>query len=299
MKIVASELAELLVSWQLKLRAENKSPRTLRAYSDGVKQFLRWCDDTGTPPVLTKVAAQGFLSSLLDNGAESNTVRARYSALKRFSKWLAREGETPIDLLTELGAPSLHTKVVDPLTEDELRGFIKACQGNRFQDRRDEALVRLMAETGVRAGECAALKFVDIDTVAGRAIVYRGKGGKGRIVHFGPQTAAVLDRYMRARRSHRLAATSALWLGERSTTFSYASLYRTLLKRAELAGIDDFHPHKFRHTAATRWLAAGGSEGGLMAMAGWQSREMLDRYTAATASERAADEARRLNLGDL
>ena len=65
MKIIASELTDLLVSWQLKLRAENKSPRTLRAYRDGVNQFLRWCDDTGTPPVLTKVAAQGFLSSLL------------------------------------------------------------------------------------------------------------------------------------------------------------------------------------------------------------------------------------------
>ena len=69
--------------------------------------------------------------------------------------------------------------------------------------------------------------------------------------------------------------------------------------RAALAGIDDFHPHLLRHTAATRWLAAGGSEGGLMAIAGWRQRQMLDRYTAATASERAADEAKRLRLGDL
>ena len=36
-----------------------------------------------------------------------------------------------------------------------------------------------------------------------------------------------------------------------------------------------------------------------MAVAGWKSREMLDRYVAATASERAADEARKLNLGEL
>ena len=58
-------------------------------------------------------------------------------------------------------------------------------------------------------------------------------------------------------------------------------------------------PHKLRHTAAHRWLAAGGSESGLMAMAGWTRTDMLVRYTRATAAERAADEAARLNLGDL
>jgi integrase/recombinase XerD len=54
-----------------------------------------------------------------------------------------------------------------------------------------------------------------------------------------------------------------------------------------------------RHTAAARWLYAGGSEQGLMSMAGWTDRSMLDRYTRATASERAMDEARGLALGDL
>lgn len=36
-----------------------------------------------------------------------------------------------------------------------------------------------------------------------------------------------------------------------------------------------------------------------MAVAGWRRREMLDRYTAATASDRAATESRALALGDL
>ena len=58
-------------------------------------------------------------------------------------------------------------------------------------------------------------------------------------------------------------------------------------------------PHVLRHTAATRRLAAGGSVGGLMAVAGWTRRDMIDRYTAATAAERAADEARTHGLGDL
>jgi integrase len=67
----------------------------------------------------------------------------------------------------------------------------------------------------------------------------------------------------------------------------------------ELADIKDFHLHLLRHTAASRWLAAGGSESGLMAMAGWSTRDMIDRYTKSTAAERAAAEARGLNLREL
>lgn len=43
----------------------------------------------------------------------------------------------------------------------------------------------------------------------------------------------------------------------------------------------------------------GGSDQGLMAVAGWSYRAMLDRYTISSAAERAAEEARGLNLGDL
>lgn len=77
------------------------------------------------------------------------------------------------------------------------------------------------------------------------------------------------------------------------------ALYRSLRRRAEPAGIVGFRPHRLRHTAAHRWLAAGGSESGLMAMAGWTRVEMLIRYTRANAGERAAAEARRLDLGNL
>jgi integrase len=77
----------------------------------------------------------------------------------------------------------------------------------------------------------------------------------------------------------------------------YNGLDKAMKVRARQAGVPGFHLHLLRHTAASRWLSAGGSEGGLMAVAGWRSREMLDRYTRATAAERAAAESRSLNLG--
>ena len=287
------------MSWELALRSERKSPATIKSYGDGVRAFLRWCDANGHTPALDRDLVKTFVADLLDSGAEPGTAHTRQRAIRRFSAWLEDEGEIDTDPLLGLKPPKLDTKVVDPLSDDELRRLIKACGGKDFRDRRDEALVRLMAETGMRAGEVCSLRIDDVDLSRGLVTVRRGKGGKGRIAPFGPDTARAIDRYIRARRSHRLADTSKLWLGDRGASLGYSGLDKTLKGRAVAAGVGNFHLHLLRNTAATRWLAAGGSEGGLMAVAGWSNRSMLDRYTRATASERAADEARGLGLGEL
>jgi site-specific recombinase XerD len=292
-------LDQLLSSWQLSLRSERKSESTVKVYSDGVTAFLRWCRSTGTTPELTKTAVQEFTAALLAAGAEPSTARSRQLALKRFSAWLTEEGEYDTDPLLGVKPPKLDTKVTDALTDDELKRLMKACAGREFRDARDTAIVRLMTETGMRAGEVVGLALADVDLTRGLAIVHRGKGGKGRVVPFGPQTATAIDRYIRARRGHLLEGSPQLWVGDRGKGFSYYGLHAALKYRAQRAGIDRFHPHLLRHTAATRWLRAGGSEGGLMAVAGWATRDMIDRYTGASASERAAAEARGLNLGEL
>jgi site-specific recombinase XerD len=294
------DLTAMLGSWELALTAERKSAGTIRLYTTGVRIFLRWCESTGTPAQLTKVNVQGFLADLLATGSEASTAVARLLALKRFSAWLTSEGEQDSDPLLGIRRPQVDRKVTQALSDDDVKLLLKACAGKAFVDRRDEAIVRLMVETGMRAGEVIGLMTADVDLRRGLVTVHRGKGGKGRVAPISAQTVAGLDRYLRMRRHHRLADDSGpLWVGGGGKTFGYHALDKTLKRRAEMAGIKGFHAHLLRHTAATRWLARGGSEGGLMAIAGWSSREMIDRYTGASASERAAAEARGLNLGDL
>jgi len=292
------DLALLLPSWELHLRAERKSPQTVKTYGDGVRRYLAYCDNPGLS-TLDRTSLASFIVSLLDAGGEPATARSRHLAVRRFTTWLLEEEEIDHDPFVGLRPPKLDVRVVEPLSDDQLRALLRACAGTEFRDRRDEAVLRLMLETGSRAGEVVSMRLADVNVAEGRALVVRGKGGKGRAVPFGAQTAKALDRYIRLRRGHRLADTPALWLGERGKEFSYDALHKSLGYRANLAGIDGFHPHRLRHTAAHRWLAAGGSEGGLMAVAGWTRPDMLLRYTRAQASERAAAEARGLNLGDL
>jgi site-specific recombinase XerD len=293
------DLPGLLTSWKIALKADRKSPQTIDAYTTGVRLFLRWCDEHGHTAALDRALVRTWIADLLAAGAEPATARSRQMALRRFSAWLEEEGEIDRDELLGIKPPKLDTKVVDRLTDDACSRLVKACAGRLFIDRRDEAIARLMLETGLRAGEVLGLAVDDIDLARGLVRVRRGKGGTGRMVPIGPQSARSIDRYVRMRRAHRLAHTEALWLGDNGQTLGYHGLRVSLGRRAELAGIKGFHLHLLRHTAASRWLAAGGSEGGLMAVAGWSSRDMIDRYTKSTAAERAAAEARGLGLGDL
>jgi integrase/recombinase XerD len=293
-------LEALLDSFVLHLRGERKSGQTVKTYRDGVRAYLRWAEDQEpVTDLLTRGSVQAFTASLLGDGAEAATARSRQLAVRRFSAWLAAEDEIPADQLARLSPPQLDVKAIHPLTDEQLRTLLAACKGPELRDKRDEAIIRLMTETGARAGEILALQVADIDLASGTAVIHRGKGGKARRVPFGHRTGAAIDRYIRARRSHRLASTPVLWLGQGGKQFSYYALRQTLRYRAQRAGLEGLHPYLLRHTAAHRWLAAGGSEGGLMAVAGWTRPDMLVRYTRARAEQRAADEARRLNLGDL
>ncbi len=269
-----TELEELLASWELHLRAERKSPQTVKVYGDGVRAYVRFCLDAGQPVEIDRTRLREFVDHLLASGAKPATATARHLAMRRFSAWL---------------------------TDEQLRAMVKACKGPEMRDKRDEAILSLMYTSGARAGEVVALRLDDLQLKANppTVTIRRGKGGRGRVVPLALEAAAAIDRYIRARKGHRLARTGDLWLGDRGKAFSYDALHKTLRYRAERAGVDGFHPHRLRHTAAHRWLAKGGSEGGLMAVAGWTRPEMLLRYTRANASQRAAEEAQRLDLGAL
>jgi hypothetical protein len=49
-----SALPFLLDSWELALRAERKSPQTVKSYTDGIRRFLRWCEEAGRMPAIDR-----------------------------------------------------------------------------------------------------------------------------------------------------------------------------------------------------------------------------------------------------
>jgi site-specific recombinase XerD len=294
-----SHFESLLKSWERALRMRNRRPKTLTTYTESCNQFRDWLIANKRPTDPTKIKPrdiEGFIIDLLETRSAS-TARVRYSALQQFFKWLAAEGEIDASPMEGMEPPAQSERPVPVLSDNELRALLATCESKPgFEARRDTALIRMFVATGIRLGEMTGLRVEDVDLDEQVALVV-GKGDRGRYVAFGNKATYALDRYLRERRRHAWAEEPWLWLGTKGR-LGDSGITQILRRRAEQAGVEGLHPHRFRHTFAHRWLAAGGTEGALQSVAGWRSPQMLQRYGASAKSERARAEYHRLGLED-
>jgi len=285
---IAPTIEVLTRSWRLSLEAQDKSRRTLEQYLESLRLFDAFLARSGMPQAVASIArehVEAFIADVLTR-SKASTAATRYKCLRLFFGWCVDEGEITLSPMARMKAPMIPDEPVDVLTADELGRVLKVCKGTSFEDRRDLAVVCLLADTGIRRSELAGLTIdaVDLDH---KVVAVLGKGRRPRVVPFGAKTAQAIDRWLRIRSGHRLAGLPDLWLGASGRRFTDQAVRQMLERRGTEAGVANLHAHRFRHTFAHQHLVDGGNEGDLMVLAGWRSRQMLTRYASSMAAERA------------
>jgi len=264
-----------------------------------VTQFAEFVDSDLEANKVTRGHVEEFIDSVLDNRSAA-TAKQRYMSLRTFFGWLVEEDELEVSPMLKMKPPKVEEKPPPILTEAEFDKMLRAASGRSFLDRRDNAILHLLADTGMRASELCGLMIEDVDIDDHLVAHVLGKGQKFRAAPFGHETAQAIDRYLRARTQHPKTHLPNLFLGKRGP-ITRSWLGRLVRVRGEEVGIEGLHPHLFRHTFAHRWLAQGGQESDLIRIVGWSQKsamEMLQRYGASAASERAHAAHRRLGPVD-
>jgi len=308
-KVMADADDDVLIdSWVRSLRARARSEATVSAYVTDARKLDVWLSEHGTTPTAaTRRDLEGYLAALrVDNKAPA-TIARRYRSFLQFYKWLEEEDELDAaNPMVKMSPPKVPVQPPPVITPSDLTKLLAACDTPRqrpgkplatnpdkatFENKRDKALVLLLATTGIRAGELMGIDVEDVDK-SRETFVVTGKGGRDRIVALMPKPAEAVDRYLRARRRHPKAALRYLWLGDKGR-LTDSGLRQLLERRCDDAGIGHINPHRFRHTFAHEAKSRGMTDGDLMAIAGWNSPQMLHRYGASAAAERARESHRR------
>jgi site-specific recombinase XerD len=291
MKYPGTSMVDALDEWQLVMRSLNRSPETIRTYSTSVTQLSAHARGP-TVDQVTPTTIREYLSSVLVDKSAA-TALTRWGGLLAFFKWATAEGFCDPDPMQGVSRPAKPDLAVDILTDDQIRALLDVCRGSSFDALRDNAILRVYLTTGMRLSECATITLDRINLKT-QIVRIMGKGQREREVHLVDSTALALIRYMRARKQHPKHDTEALWIGKLGP-LSDGGIKQLIQRRGKQAGVP-VHAHLFRHHFAHKWLAAGGTEGGLMGTAGWRSRAMLDRYGRSAAAERSRAEHERLNV---
>jgi site-specific recombinase XerD len=286
-------------SFRRSLRASGRSPKTERIYLRAIDDLGRYLAGQGMPTepsAIRREHVESFLASLRERGLSPATVSQVYRALAQWWRWLVEEGEVKVSPQAHIKPPIVPLQPPPVLVEAELGRLLATCDGRDFNSVRDLAIIGLLIDSGLRRGECAGLRVADVDLDLNVVHVV-GKFSRERAVPFGLLTNSLLDRYTRARNKHRLHDLPDLWLGQNGA-LTDSGVYRVVRERAKQAGLGGVWPHRLRHTFAHVWLASGGQEGDLMRIAGWTSRQMLGRYGASAADERAREAYKALSPMD-
>lgn len=136
---------------------------------------------------------------------------------------------------------------------------------------RDMAILEVLYSTGLRVSELCALKWVDIDTTTGTAMVRGGKGDKDRVVVFNGTMTQRLAMY--------LGTLDDGAVDGRIFPIARKRVWEIVTKCARAARLKGVTPHTLRHTFATHLLNGGANTRDIQELLGHANLETTQIYT--------------------
>jgi integrase/recombinase XerD len=262
--------------------------------------FVAWCEEQGLQ--LEQITAR-HIRTYIDvisarRGAtggplKSSTVRLYALTVKVFLSWCAQEKDfeeaVSPKMLARVQLPNEEQTVIEVFAPAQIEALLRATEKQPFAIR-DKAIVSMLIDTGVRAGEIVGLLLncVWLDT-EDSYIKVTGKGRKEREIALGRTARLALRRYITRYRKPKNKADQHVFLSRTGEPITISGLEQIIEQIAEHARIKGVRcsPHTFRHTYAVQYLLNGGDLYKLSRTMGHASVKITERYLGAVKAKQA------------
>ena len=250
-------LETLLEDFEAHLRSRGRSVHTLRAYRTDLRQFAAWfVDHTGEPFTLEEVTEYDVQDwrDHLNAKMKPATVNRKLAALSTLYGWARGKRQIERDPTRYVDGVKQQETAPKALSRRDLNRILR--QARKSGNKRDAALLELLAATGLRTSEIAGLTVGDLELndrsgwVTVRAT--EGKGRKKRRVPVYARARRLLREYLEERDGSALPADAPVFVSRKGGAITPYAVWYTVKKYAGLADVEDVSPHSFRHTVGTR-----------------------------------------------
>ena len=275
-----SPWSRAVAAFVAKLVGDNCTPATIETYSTfldgGRARRFREAHEITSPAQLDVELLEAMKQEFRADGLRPATVADYVRMWITFARWFG------VDVRVR-GPRQPH---VTPATfnESAQQELMAACRSER-----DRVMVQLMLATGLRRSEVANLEVDDVERRPTDWLirVRQGKGRKDRAVPLAPAVGEQLASYIARTRPSDTKCRALFLTLARTDGGDYGGLtsngiYQIWRRLSQATGIRA-HPHKARHTAATRWAQTGISPWAIQHALGHTTPAMTARYVDASA----------------
>ncbi len=235
-------IERLIDDYDIWHQVSGHSAKTREWYRWILRTFTRWLTTTGRSPLVADITigdARAFLQAEATRtvlcpahptGVErpgrlsDRTLQGYARALRGFFAWLEAEEYLAVSPMRKLKLPRVEERLKDVLAVPDIERLLAVCNTKTFLGSRMYAMVALMYDSGLRAGEVVDLDHGDIDWGEYRVKIRRGKGKKDRFEPFSVATHRAIRHYLILREPFALDGQTALFISAAGDTITRGAL---------------------------------------------------------------------------
>ncbi|GAA0615288.1 tyrosine-type recombinase/integrase [Virgibacillus siamensis] len=238
------------------LQKNTKSEITIRGYRQDMNQYFQWFHNSYGKecPALYRENVLEYVSFLKNvKRQNAKTINRKISSLSKFNSFLIETNIQDDNVVDKTDMLKVQTSYASPtkVTEIEVKQFLQNVLES--SNKRNYAIVVLIAYTGLRISETLAVKLDDFNLQTGECIIRNGKGDKQRVVLFNSKVILALRQYLKVRDKYSTAENSPyLFISKKRDR-----LDRTVVNRIFKNFSNSVTPHQLRHFFCSNGIEKG------------------------------------------